>query len=336
MAPYTSNFESLVLKTAPPLHPEWVAHERDVRSKLPKKEYASPLERQPDYAKDCRDMYDRQTAPGARDHHLTEGIARTDFTIPSSVDGVGIPVMQLDLTEYKDAEPEIVIIYYHGGGMRVGNADSEELVCRRMVKSGIGRIRLYSIGYRLKPVHPTQTCHSDSLDGFNAFKDKAPKIILTGSSSGSAAVGRISHHAEKGTFHGVIMRCPSLGDAVCGMEYIPEKWRPYHTSCNDSFCTSLLGYVSRDSPRDGMDKLPLEATKEELAGQPRTWIQLTTNDTVYSDGLCYAMALQEAGVEVQVDVATGWPHTFWLQAAELDGALECEEALMEGLKWVAQ
>jgi acetyl esterase/lipase len=253
MVPYTSNFDKLVLTTAPPLDPEWLAHEKDVRSKLPKKQYASIVERQPDYAKDCRDMFDRQTEPGARDHHLTEGIVRTDFTIPSSVDGAAIPVMQLDLVEYKDAEPEIVIIYYHGGGMRVGNADSEELGCRRMLKSGLGRIRLYSIGYRLKPLHPTQICHFDSLDCFNAFKNKAPKVIIVGSSSGGGAVGRISQNAEKGSIHGVILRCPSLGDAVCGMEYIPERLRPYHTSCTDSFVTSLLGYVQRDSPRDGMD-----------------------------------------------------------------------------------
>jgi acetyl esterase/lipase len=54
--------------------------------------------------------------------------------------------------------------------------------------------------------------------------------------------------------------------------------------------------------------LPLEVV--DTGGLPKHWIQVCTNDIYYSDGVCYAAALTEAGVEVKLDVVSGWPHTF--------------------------
>jgi acetyl esterase/lipase len=54
----------------------------------------------------------------------------------------------------------------------------------------------------------------------------------------------------------------------------------------------------------------------------------------YSDGICYATALREAGVEIAVKVVHGWPHTFWLKAPQLDKALEADMDMIEGLKWL--
>jgi acetyl esterase/lipase len=98
--------------------------------------------------------------------------------------------------------------------------------------------------------------------------------------------------------------------------------------------TALGGFMKRAVPRDGLAKMPLEADEEVLRGLPRTWIQVCTNDTLYSDGVCYAIALEEAGVEVKVRVVEGWPHTFWLLVPELERALEAELEMVEGLKWL--
>lgn len=92
--------------------------------------------------------------------------------------------------------------------------------------------------------------------------------------------------------------------------------------------------MKRAVPRDGLERMPLEADEETLKELPRTWIQLCTNDSPYSDGLCYAKMLEEAGVEVKVDVVRGWPHTFWLKAPELERALEVEEEMVRGLGWL--
>ena len=334
MAPKTSGFEEFAYQTAPPLDPAWLAFDRDVASKEPKKEYASQLERQPEYARERREFLQKMTAPGAPFHDLSQGIERKDFTIPSSVDGFAIPIMQFDLTQFKDQDPEIVIIYYHGGGLVVGEADSEELSCRQLIKSGLGRLRLYSVGYRLKPSYPASTILSDAFDGFREFHAKAPRTVVVGSSSGGQLASAVSQMAPTGSIQGVLLRGPVTGDANSGMEYIPERLRPYHTSVSSSFLTSFCGYLTREIPRDGLPKLPIEAGKDELQGLPRNWIQVASNDVHYSDGLCYAIALKDAGVEVQLDIVQGWPHTFWLNAPDLPRAMEADQAMLEGLKWV--
>ncbi|KAH7158160.1 Alpha/Beta hydrolase protein [Dactylonectria estremocensis] len=328
------DLKALAFETAPTLDIAWLEFEEELKRRGPPRVFKSVLERQPIYAQECRESHAKMMAPGARDFELSQGVERKEFTIPSSVDGFAIPVLQLDLTEHQSQEPEIVIIYYHGGGLRVGEADSEELSCRHLVKSDVGRVRLYSIGYRLMPSWPATTCLSDSLDGFSALRSETAKNIVVGSSSGGQMAAAVSLVAPRGTIHGVLLRCPVTADGPSGKEYIPERLRPYHTSVSPSFVTYLIGYLQREIPRDGLEKLPLEAAPEQLQDLPRTWIQLSTNDTIYSDGLCYGMALKEAGVDVQVELEKGWPHTFWLKAPELAQSLKAEKKMTNGLKWI--
>ncbi|KAJ4264047.1 hypothetical protein NW762_006086 [Fusarium torreyae] len=274
------------------------------------------------------------TASGARDHELSQGVTRKEFTISSSADGHSIPILQLDLTDNEPQEPEVIIIYYHGGGLKVGEADSEELSCRHLVKSGIARIRLYSIGYRLLPQNSANASLSDCMDGLRVLHSSTVKTLLVGSSSGGQMATAVAQAVPRGSIYGLLLRCPVTADRASGEEFIPEKLRPYHTSVSPTFITSLGGYLVRDVPRDGLEKLPLEATESELEGHPRTWIQLVSNDTLYSDGLCYAMILRQADIEVRVKVETGWPHTYWLKAPYLNQALVSEKNMIEGLRWL--
>ncbi|KAF4978489.1 hypothetical protein FZEAL_5135 [Fusarium zealandicum] len=336
MTSHHPGLEAYVLQTAPPLDPAWLEYEEEVKQRGPTRVFSSVLERQPIYAQECRDLYARMLAPGARDHELSQGIDKKESTVSSSLDGFPIPVLQLELAGNQPREPEVVIIYYHGGALKVGEADSEELSCRHLVKSGVGTVRLYSIGYRLLPSYPASTCLQDCIDGFKAFRSQAAKIVVVGSSSGGQMAAAVSQAVPKGSIHGLLLRCPVTADVPSGIELIPEWLRQYHTSVSPTFVTSLNGYLNRDVPRDGLEKLPLEATRDEVEGHPRTWIQLSSNDTIYSDGLCYAFLLREAGVEVQVQVEKGWPHTFWLKAPHLDHALASEKNMVDGLRWLAE
>lgn len=324
----------MAYKQAPSLDPDFLAYEQEEASKHPEPLPTEISERQSAYAQRCRDLYRRMVADGARDHHLDQGIAKKWINVSSTVDGFGIPVMQLDLDQDAGLEPKVTIIYYHGGGLAVGEADSEELSCRHMVKAGGVRTRLYSVGYRLRFPHGAETCMADARDCFNALRSSESKVIVTGSSSGGQLAAAISQEAPEGSIHGVLLRGPVTGDAHSGLEYIPEKLRSFHTSVSSSFLNSMSSYLGRNEPRDGLKTLPIEAESKVLRKLPKTWIQISTNDTLYSDGLCYAIALQEAGVEVHVDVIHGWPHTFWLVAPWLDRANKAEKDMVEGLRWL--
>ncbi|VUC23547.1 unnamed protein product [Clonostachys rosea] len=328
--------ESLCFETAPPADPAWLQFSEELGRRGPAPQFSSPLERQPVYAEECRQQLKKMTAPDARDHSLIQGIHKTELSVASSVDHFHIPVLQLDLSEFQEQEPETVIVYYHGGGLAVGEADSEELTCRRMLKSFNRPARLYSVGYRLMPKYPAEVCVSDSIDAFLALSSKTAKNIVVGSSSGGQLAATVCQRVPNGSVYGLLLRCPVTSDPSDAKIYIPERYRHFHTSRTPSFVSTIFQYLKRSVPRDGLDTLPLEATRQELLGHPRTWIQLCSLDTLYSDGLCYGMALFDAGVKLRLDIQKGWPHTFWLKAPELPNALEAENSMLEGLRWLAE
>ncbi|KAK1590675.1 Alpha/Beta hydrolase protein [Colletotrichum navitas] len=333
------SLDHLILREAPPLDAAWLAYEEEVSLQAPKKAYASPLDRQPVYAEECRQLNARMLAPGAPCHHLSH-VSTQQLTTASSLDGFAIPLLCFfnESVEPASEDEGVVVIYYHGGGLYVGESDSEELSCRRIVND-FASATVYSVGHRLMPGFPASTCVSDSLDAFahvRALHPSAKKLILIGSSSGGQLAATVSQLVPRGSFHGVVLRCPVTSDGGSSLDFVPERLRHAYTSTSPSFVTSLLGVLGRAVPRDGLGRMPLEAGVEELKGMPRTWVQVCSNDTLYSDGVCYAMALREAGAEVRVEVVRGWPHTFWLKAPGLTRAVEAEREMVEGLRWVLE
>ncbi|OAA61608.1 alpha beta hydrolase domain containing protein [Niveomyces insectorum RCEF 264] len=380
-----SAIDRLRLTEPPPLNPAWRAYERAANLPTPPRRVEPPLVRQPLYAAERRELIARMTAPGARDHHLAQGVHVRSLTVPSSLDGFAIPVLEYSRDDttatrndqggvdhhgdgavaapapststFMSPSPDYVVLYIHGGGLQIGEADSEELDCRRILKEAVlpspqdggpdrdrttASLVVYSVGYRLMPQHPASTCLADCIDVFRECARQATsatKLLLVGSSSGgelAALVAQEVGEAAAARLGGVVLRCPVTSDAFQGIEYVPAALRPLHTTtANLAFQTSILGPMQRAVPRDGLPRMPLEAPPAVLRTQPRHWIQVCTNDMLYADGVCYAKALEMAGVAVRVDVVVGWPHTFWLTAPWMAEALAADRAMLDGLAWVA-
>jgi len=98
-----------------------------------------------------------------------------------------------------------------------------------------------------------------------------------------------------------------------------------------AFHTSILSSPAVNTENRVERMMPLEGN---LSGLPRHWIQVSTNDIYYSDGMLYAEALRELGVKVELDIVAGWPHTFWLKAPELERAVQAEVDMINGLRWL--
>jgi acetyl esterase/lipase len=197
-----------------------------------------------------------------------------------------------------------------------------------------------SVEYRLMPQNPPQKSLDDAYEAFVSLTSRlrsSENVILVGSSSGGQLAAQVtqlardSNEARTRTINGLLLRCPVAIDASKGGVNIPERFRAMHTSFAPSFETSLLTIESSIVIRNSTT-LPLEANSFE--NLPPTFIQLCSNDLYYSDGICYAAALRDAGVEVMVDVVLGWPHTFWLKAPQLNRALEADQDMIKGLKWL--
>jgi len=157
------------------------------------------------------------------------------------------------------------------------------------------------------------------------------KLILMGSSSGAQLAAQVSQRSHFGRkVDGVLLR----GPVTCDAANLPSRFEGMHTLMKPAFHTTLLSTPALTAENRTKEKLPLE--EDDLKGLPRHWVQVCTNDIYYSDGICYAEALREQGVEVRTDVLSGWPHTFWLKAPLLEKAVEAEESMLEGLRWLLE
>ena len=280
-----------------------------------------------------------------RNSRLAKGLSIADSVIAGS-DGFQIPVRTYQIStnnnpEFSVEPNENLVIYYHGGGLFVGDLDSEDLSCRRICKETSSTV--ISIDYRLMPNHQPHLAVQDAWEGFKAISTKyAPKtLVVVGSSSGGQLAAQVSQcaRADIGTgverdrkeIDGLLLRCPVTCDPTNNGIHLPPRFKEMHGSFSPSFETSLVrldpGWMKPKAPN-----LPLEA--DAFDGLPRTFFQQCTNDIFYSDGVCYAQALVDAGVEVRVDVLDGWPHTFWLKAPQLERALEAEQGMIDGLLWL--
>lgn len=372
----------LILEAPPPLDPTWLAHET-AAGLLSKPVLTGIKARQEAYSKACRDR-NAQLLSG-RDEHLNHGVRvhDTSIEIGSDINHPGeiepcfrarkIPIPSYNpsslpsgpppaYTPSRKPEPEgqDIVIYYHGGGLVVGDLESEDLTCRRICKE-LG-CTVYSCDYRLMPDHTADQACDDAFQAFAGIirLRKARLLVLVGNSSGGQLAAMIAGSygrsrrmmvpwryqtsasvsaprrplRAKNPIHGVLLRGPVTCDASDGGVNIPPRFRPFHTSMRPEFQTSLLSTPALVSSSRTTHKLPLE--DDDFSKMPRHWIQVSKNDILYSDWILYAEALNQARVEVKVDDVEGFPHTFWLKAPELERAVKAEKDMIEGLRWLLE
>jgi acetyl esterase/lipase len=313
------------LKSPPPLDPAWLAHEEAANLLAPKPIVKDPKERQEGYSKSCKDINSDLLA--GREKHLNEGIDVHDEPIPGDAAGSftilirtyrptskpNIPVLApKDSPEGQKTGP--IVIYYHGGGLVVGDLDSGDMSCRRICKAL--QCTVYSVDYRLMPKYTAENALADAIQAFQQLTaNKIPsRLVLVGSSSGGQLAAQVTQNNSKSQatkIHGVLLRGPVTCDATDDGVNLPPKWKNKHFSMSTPFHTSLLSNAAVNASNRTISPLPLEV--DALGVMPRHWIQVSTNDIYYSDGVCYASALKEAGIDVKLDVVEGYPHTFWLK-----------------------
>ena len=363
----------LLLRSAPPLDPAWIAYE----ATLPAVSHASSASTespQETYSKSCKTinahllsgiysslnhgikihdsflddrpnldaLFPIQQAPTSRGRRLTIRSYSPESSLPDAP-SVYFTKRPPGSAEQEEEEAKDIIIYYHGGGLYVGDLDSEDLTCRRLCKE-LG-CTVYSVNYRLMPEFSADDAVFDAMNAFRQITSmrRARRLIVMGSSSGAQLAAMVASQCRvwgglssqsRGKIHGVCLRGPVLCDATEDGANLPPQLRKWHTSMSERFHTSLLSSAAVNAANRTTSKMPLEA--ETWEGLPRHWIQVCTNDIYYSDGVLYGECLREAGVDVRMDVLRGWPHTFWLKAPELEKAVQAEKDCVEGVRWLLE
>jgi acetyl esterase/lipase len=204
-----------------------------------------------------------------------------------------------------DAPRDMAILYFHGGGFRIGSvASHRELIAQIANASGY---RVLAINYRLSPEHRFPAALDDSLTGYRYLLDQGLKpenIAFAGDSAGGnlvlATMLTLRARGEPLPAAGFLMS-PWTDLAATGASYESRaKADPIHQRA--MILALARNYLGEEGdPTDPLAS-PLYA---DLAGLPPLLIQAGDRETVLDDSTILAAAARAAGVDVKLEV---WDH----------------------------
>ena len=250
---------------------------------------------------------------------------------PISHQNVAVAGMDSEWIAGSNAPHDKAILYFHGGGFRLGSvASHRELIARISEACGC---RVLAINYRLAPEYRFPAPLEDALAAYGCMLDQGLRpenIALAGDSAGGNLVlTTILGLRERGLplpAAGVLMS-PWTDLAATGESYVsradadPIHQRPMILALAKNY----LG--EGGDPRDPLAS-PLYA---DPAGLPPLLIQVGDRETVLADSTMFAEKARAVGIAVELQVWDGMIHVFQM-FAELPEAHRAIASIAEFLK----
>ncbi|MBB6627556.1 alpha/beta hydrolase [Nocardioides sp. KIGAM211] len=228
----------------------------------------------------------------------------------------------LILTPEAETGPLPAIYHVHGSGMVSGDRYTFVEMLLPYVSSG--RAIVVSVEYRLAPEHPDPALVEDSYAGLawtarnaDELRIDPGRLIILGLSAGGGIAAGTALLARDRAFpklsHQVLI-CPMLDDRFeTHSSRMLDEEGTWDRNCNLFAWNALLG-----KRRGGPDVSPYAAPAraEDLAGLPRTYIDVGSAESFRDEALTYARRLSEAGVSVDLHMWGGGFHGFDLMAPD--------------------
>ena len=219
-----------------------------------------------------------------------------------------------------NAPEDKAILYFHGGGFRIGSvASHRDLMAQIAFASGC---RVLAINYRLAPEHRFPAALDDALAAYGWMLDRGLKpdnVAFAGDSAGgNLALAAMLALRERGLPLPVsaVLMSPWTDLAATGESYVsraeadPIHQRPMILALAKNY----LG--GQGDPCDPLVS-PLYA---DLRGLPPLLIQVGDRETVLDDSVMFAGLARAAGVDISLEVWGGMIHVFQMFGVELPEA----------------
>jgi cation diffusion facilitator CzcD-associated flavoprotein CzcO/acetyl esterase/lipase len=229
--------------------------------------------------------------------------------------------------------PQPIVVYFHGGGWVLGDAQSDDPFCRDMCRR-TGMI-FVSVGYRHAPEHRFPTAAEDGYAALRWIAEHAaelggrpgPLLVAGWSAGGNIAAVTCQLARDRGgpQIAGQLLVCPVTD---CRFD------RPsYNENATGYFLTRSLMYWFWDlycSPASRTDPR-VSPLRGKLAGLPPAFVATCEFDPLRDEGMAYAEALAAAGVPVEQLQARGHFHSSFTMVdvvlTGVDGRVKMAEAL---------
>jgi acetyl esterase/lipase len=229
------------------------------------------------------------------------------------------------------AQPDKAILYFHGGGFRLGSVCSHRDLIARIADAS--RCRVLAINYRLAPEHRFPAPVEDAVAAFSWMLDQGLKpenIAFAGDSAGGnlvlAAMLSLRERGLPLPAAGALMS-PWTDLAATGASYVSR------TDADPIHQRPMILALAKNYLGDGGDPChplvsPLYA---DLTGLPPLLIQVGDRETVLDDSAMFTKKARAAGVDVELQVWDGMIHVFQMFAAELAEGCRAIESIAQFL-----
>jgi acetyl esterase len=214
------------------------------------------------------------------------------------------------------------VLFLHGGGFVIGGKGYDSPLRELALASGC---LIVSPECRLAPEHPFPAAVEDAETAARWLDAEAPALgaydthpAMAGDSSGGNLAAAVTHAlSREGTPPSFQLLIYPMLDATASSVSYEEFAEGYGFSSNKSrwyFDQYLPPGLDRQAPRVS----PL--FDEDLSDVPATLIVTAECDPIRDDGECYARALREAGVAVELRRYQGMIHGFFQMTGALEGS----------------
>lgn len=251
---------------------------------------------------------------------LADGVVKQTVEIP------GMPGAAWLHPGAHDPESLPALLFFHGGGYRVGSIISHQGFGSHLASLIPARVLL--VDYRLAPENPFPAAVDDCLAAYRWMLDTGidpARIAFIGDSAGGGLVGAVMLGARNQGW-------PLPGAGVCLSPWVDlTNSSVSHTERDEldvifghtDAVTAASWYLNGHDPRDALAS-PLFGDWE---GMPPMLVHAGDHEVLLDDATGFTSVLESAGVEVDHRIWPGMIHDFQIMYPNYPEAIEGTEAI---------
>jgi epsilon-lactone hydrolase len=229
----------------------------------------------------------------------------------------------------KNAAPDRVILYLHGGGYVMGSINTHRELVARLSKAA--QARGLAIDYRLAPENPFPAAVDDSITAYRwllAQGYKPERIVIAGDSAGGGlAVSTLLALRDLGA------ALPAAGVCISPwVDFEAEGESMTSRAAQDPLVSRdmILNLAKMYMGEKGSLREPLAAPiNAYLNDLPPLFIQVGNSETLLDDSTRLADKAKEAGVDATLQIWDEMPHVWHLAAPVLPEGQEAIDKIGE-------
>jgi triacylglycerol lipase len=250
---------------------------------------------------------------------LYPDVDRSEHRVPGADGDPDVRVLHYRLRGRAAGSP--ALLWMHGGGYVIGNADQDDLLCRRIATETGAAVT--SVDYRLAPETPAPGPVDDCYAALAWVHENAASL---GADRSRIAVGGLSAGGGLAACLAILAR--DRGEIPVGFQLLLSPMlddrtattEPAHPYAGEFVWTpddnrfGWSAYLSGEAGKPEVSPYAAAARVESTAGLPPGFISVGSLDLFAEEDITYATRLMREGVPTELHVYPGGYHGFTMVA----------------------